>query len=401
MKTLGSYSISKSFSGIRISLLIYFLLSVGASLQISGSNWDIVWHGIGNIETFFTPPHSVIYSGVALAIGSIIWGFVQTANIIRQQKKGAMWFISVPLSLPFSLKLAAMGCILQLSAGPLDFWWHSQFGFDGLLSPPHSVLAVGMLMAALGALIGIYSHYSYLSNKINNTLSLLFSKLSLIVGFAVFLMVSVGVILMFTLPFSNGQYFDFNPNPYAALVAASIFIPFILGVCLFLAAKVSTCSTNNRISFILSPIVAVIMIIQSTTTITSNSYFAWLFPLYLLNILPAVVADILILSYLQKKKYEVMIPSSSSSSSYSSQSFSSNSEVANPKNNTTTIKLCLIASMIVSIFYTTLFFPWTVDVYGGYFKPPNTLRTEEFFVQLLIPVILPIAVPVSILSSMA
>jgi hypothetical protein len=151
----------------------------------------------------------------------------------------------------------------------------------------------------------------------------------------------------------------------------------------------------------LTSIIAVIMIIQSTTTITSNSYFAWLFPLYLLNILPAVVADILILSYLQKKKYEVMIPSSSSSSSYSSQSFSSNSEVANPKNNTTTIKLCLIASMIVSIFYTTLFFPWTVDVYGGYFKPPNTLRTEEFFVQLLIPVILPIAVPVSILSSMA
>jgi hypothetical protein len=60
----------------------------------------------------------------------------------------------------------------------------------------------------------------------------------------------------------------------------------------------------------------------------------------------------------------------------------------------------LIASIIVSTFYTTLFFPWTVDVYGGYFKPPNTLRTEEFFVQLLIPVILPIAVPVSILSSM-
>src|SRR5918995_728554 len=168
MKTLGSHSISKSFSGIRISLLIYFLLSVGVSLQISGSNWDIVWHGIGNVETFFTPPHSVIYSGVALAIGSIIWGFVQTANIIRQQKKDAM------------------GCILQLSAGPLDFWWHSQFGFDGLLSPPHSVLAVGMLMAALGALIGIYSHYSYQaksSNKINNTLHLLFSKLSLFVGF--------------------------------------------------------------------------------------------------------------------------------------------------------------------------------------------------------------------------
>jgi hypothetical protein len=111
-----------------------------------------------------------------------------------------------------------------------------------------------------------------------------------------------------------------------------------------------------------------------------------------------MVADILIYSYLQKKKNEISI---TSSSSYSSQSFSSNSKIANSNNNTTTIKLCLIASMIVSIFYATLFFPWTVDVYGGYFKPPNTLKTEEFFIQLLIPVILPIAVPVSILSSMA
>jgi hypothetical protein len=400
--TSGSHSAPKHSSAIRILSIIYFLISIGVALQISGSNWDIVWHGIGNVETFFTPPHSVIYSGVALAIGSVVvGGIIHTTKILQQKnissKKNIFRLLIV--SLPLSIKLAAIGCILQLTAGPFDFWWHNQFGFDGLLSPPHSVLATGMLMTALGALIGIYYHYRSQNN--NSTSSSIFSKLSLIVAFAVFLLVGVGIVLMFTLPFSKGQYFDFNPNPLAAVVAASTFIPFIIGLYLFVAAKISAFPTNNkRIPFMLTSIIAVIMIIQSTTTITSNSYFAWLFPLYLLNILPAVVADILILSYLQKKKYEVMIPSSSSSS-YSSQSFSSNSEVANPKNNTTTIKLCLIASMIVSIFYTTLFFPWTVDVYGGYFKPPNTLRTEQFFVQLLIPVILPIAVPVSILSSMA
>src|ERR687892_2540568 len=106
MKTLGSHSISKSFSGIRISLLIYFLLSIGVSLQISGSNWDIVWHGIGNVETFFTPPHSVIYSGVALAIGSIVAGIVLSAFKISQQKKYATWLILLPSSLPLPLKLA-------------------------------------------------------------------------------------------------------------------------------------------------------------------------------------------------------------------------------------------------------------------------------------------------------
>jgi hypothetical protein len=103
MKSLGSSSVLKFPSAIRISLPIYFLLSVGLSLQISGSNWDIVWHGVGNVETFFTPPHLVIYSGVALAAGSIIVGSVQTAFAIRQKKKDAMWFISVPLSFPFPL----------------------------------------------------------------------------------------------------------------------------------------------------------------------------------------------------------------------------------------------------------------------------------------------------------
>ena len=215
MKTSGSHSRGKYSSAIRISPIIYLMISIGVSLQIGGSNWDIVWHGVGNVETFFTPPHSVIYSGVALAIGSVIGGIIQAAFTIRQQKKDVTWFVLFPSSLPLSLKLAAIGCILQLSAGPFDFLWHTQFGFDGLLSPPHSVLAVGMLTTALGALIGIYSHCSnHNGSKINNTSSpSLFSKLSLIVGFAVFLMVAVGMILMFTLPFSKGQYFDFNPYP--------------------------------------------------------------------------------------------------------------------------------------------------------------------------------------------
>jgi hypothetical protein len=387
MKTSGSHSSGKYSSAIRISPIIYFLISIGVSLQISGSNWDIVWHGVGNVETFFTPPHSVIYSGVVLAIGSVIGGTIQAAFRIRQQKNDATWFVLllVPSSLPLSLKIAAIGCILQLTAGPFDFLWHSLFGFDGLLSPPHSVLAIGMLTTALGALIGIYGHYSNHSSKINNasSLSSLFSKLSLIVGFAVFLMVAVGTVLMFTLPFSKGQYFDFNPNPLAALVAASVSIPFILGICLFIAARISSTPTSNRIPFIFTSIVAVIMTIQSITTITSNSYFAWLFPVYLLNIIPALVADILIFRYSQKKKTDSLL----------------SSRVGNAINNKLN-KWYMIATVIISIFYITLFFPWTIDVFGGYFEPPSSLRTEQFFVQLLIPTILPSVVPVSIVSSL-
>lgn len=344
---------------------VYIAISIGVALQISGSNWDIIWHGIGNVESFFTPPHLVIYSGVALAIGSIILGIILFS--IFQEKKGSgsispFYFLRLSI-IPFPLKLAVIGSLLQLTAGPFDFWWHNQFGFDGLLSPPHSVLASGMLMAALGALIGIYT-----IKQNNNTLS--FLKVCLAIAFAVFLMVAVGMVLMFTLPFSKGQYFDFNPDPLAAMAAASIVIPFLIGLCLFSAARVTS------MPFIFTSITAVIMLIQSTTTIISNSYFVDLFPFYLLNIFPAVLADIL-LQYRKGKGISLLSASNTSVKRYS------------------------IASIIVPLFFTTLFFPWSVDIYGGFFKPSDNIRTEQFFIQLLIPLIIPIVIPLSAVSSMA
>jgi hypothetical protein len=361
----SNYRIALSRGVSTYLVLVYLAISIGVALQISGSNWDIIWHGIGNVESFFTPPHSVIYSGVALAIGSIILAIFLFS--VLEQKKGSrsispLYFLRLS-TIPFSLKLAVIGSLLQLTAGPFDFWWHNQFGFDGLLSPPHSVLASGMLMVALGALIGIYT-----LKRDNNTL--FFSKVCLAIAFAVFLMVAVGMVLMFTLPFSKGQYFDFNPDPLAAVAAASIVIPFLIGLCLFSAARVTS------MPFIFTSITAIIMLIQSTTTIISNSYFVGIFPFYLLNIFPAMLADII----LQYRRGEgiTLIPTSN-----------------------TTVKRYLIASIIVPLFFTTLFFPWSVDVYGGFFKPSDNIRTEKFFIQLLMPLIIPIVIPLSAVSSMA
>jgi hypothetical protein len=101
-----------------------------------------------------------------------------------------------------------------------------------------------------------------------------------------------------------------------------------------------------------------------------------------LNIIPALIADIMIFRYSQKKPESLL---------------------SSKMDNAIDIKAkkwYLIATIIVSIFYITLFFPWTIDVFGGYFEPPSSLRTEQFFVQLLIPTILPSVIPVSIVSSL-
>jgi hypothetical protein len=365
------YSQTKIKSPV-ISLLIYFLISIGVSLEIGGANWDIVWHGSKNVESFLTPPHAVIYTGVALTIASIIFRLILFSIVAVNETN---WKLSVSnilksqLIFPFSLKISIVGAILQLTAGPFDFWWHNTFGFDGLLSPPHSVLAIGMLLVGLGALTGIYKQCK------TNSFSSHAGRICIAISFGVFLMVAVGLILMFTLPFSKGQYFNFNPEPFAAIFAAIVVIPFVMSLCLF------SISSSTKIPFIFTSIVATIIAIQATATIISNSYFMGIFPFYILNILPAIVLDIILLKYRNHKNNN------------------GNGNNAASAAIIHTDKRYLVASMLVSLFFITLFFPWTVDVFGGFFKPSNEVRTEQFLLQILFPVILPIVIPIALLSS--
>ena len=59
---------------------------------------------------------------------------------------------------------------MLISAGPLDFAWHTAFGLDGLLSPPHAVLTMGMVLCSIGAFLGLISKnnsYNKMGTKTN------------------------------------------------------------------------------------------------------------------------------------------------------------------------------------------------------------------------------------------
>ena len=50
--------------------------------------------------------------------------------------------------------MAAWGGVAMLTSAPFDDWWHNAYGLDvKILSPPHMVLAAGMIAVHLGALI--------------------------------------------------------------------------------------------------------------------------------------------------------------------------------------------------------------------------------------------------------
>src|SRR5688572_25529132 len=138
------------------------LVSIGILLAESAGSWDITNHLLNKPETFFSPPHVILYSGIALSLvgASIMFLYWRSYSIytsaIKEQKK---------LTMNLSIKLVISGVSMLILAGPLDFFWHSAFGLDGLLSPPHLTLTIGMLAGSIGALIGITS-YIVMNNSI-------------------------------------------------------------------------------------------------------------------------------------------------------------------------------------------------------------------------------------------
>jgi hypothetical protein len=216
------------------------------------------------------------------------------------------------------------------------------------------------------------------------------------VAYAVAWIVSVNTIFMFSLPYSKGQYFDFNPNPFAAIFIASISIPFVSGMIFYSAAN-----TLRDVRFRFTFITLTFMIIHSTATIISNNHFAILYPLYLFNIIPALTADILIsISLKRSQYYEKENNSVTEKREPRSVHYLLERQRVGSSNLLRNQRLVVFASAIVPVFFITLFFPWSVNAYKAFFAiDMNTFESIAVFNLLLWPFIIPFLIPVSILMS--
>jgi len=123
-------------------------LMAGLSLWLIAGLFLDGWahNSFHDIETFLTPWHAVLYSGLgasAVALG-IPW--------INNVQRGYRWDHALPKEYVISL----LGVLIFGVAGGLDFAWHSTFGFEidteALLSPPHLLLATGGLFIISGPL---------------------------------------------------------------------------------------------------------------------------------------------------------------------------------------------------------------------------------------------------------
>ena len=126
---------------------------VAATSAAIGVIWDISWHRSIGRDTFWTPAHLAIYVGGLLAGGSCAWLVLRTTFAGTPEERAAgvgFWGFRGPLG----AWLCIWGALAMLTSAPLDNWWHNAYGLDvKVLSPPHTLLALGMWAIQLGALL--------------------------------------------------------------------------------------------------------------------------------------------------------------------------------------------------------------------------------------------------------
>lgn len=136
-------------AGLSVAGWLFF---AAANMGLYGLLWDGGWHASWGRDTFFIPPHDLMYAGVTLALG--LAGFIVISSSLRARDTRLLQFLR--FQAPLGVWILFLGAFVMVLAAPFDDWYHNTFGRDdgsGLWSAPHAMGALGGLVGILGLLI--------------------------------------------------------------------------------------------------------------------------------------------------------------------------------------------------------------------------------------------------------
>ena len=339
------------------------IIVIGLIISFSGGSWDITFHILSQPESFFSYPHTLVYTGIFIVISTFLINIRK--NILENNPYKKVNY------------LILLGAILILAAGPFDFSWHLKFGLDGLLSPPHISLLTGWMLVGIGNLqiTNKLIDSIFLNNKrlrkrhqtdiaeINNqdrdkdehdnlnTINqpnylrvrkqTVLLKIQLILNVSFILLGLSGFIYFFSLPFSETQFYNYNPDPLVALLINCFGFPLLLSS--FFISILKNYPDFTEMILIVGSVYVIIMLF---TQIISNPFlleYSWF---YLLNVVPFVTIYFLNKKLLRKTFTKINITPLSQSQNLKYK----DKENKNPK-------IYIIYALILATFSFTICFP--------------------------------------------
>lgn len=218
-----------------------WLSAVAVTSAMIGIHWDISWHRSIGRDSFLTPAHVAIYlCGVLAGVccGYLILSTTFSNSPLRDVSVRVWGFRG-----PLGAFVAAWGGFVMLTSAPFDDWWHSAYGLDvKILSPPHVVLAIGILGVEAGLVLLIASERNRAEGRRRRMLDLLFIY-AVTMGLIALMAVSMEYYglpmqhsalfyeaVCVTVPFMLGLASAASQNRWAATEVAGINTAFMLGM---------------------------------------------------------------------------------------------------------------------------------------------------------------------------
>jgi hypothetical protein len=390
------------------------IIVIGLIISFSGGSWDITFHILSQPESFFSAPHSLVYTGILIVIGIFFINFRKNFSSENPTRKDNYVML--------------LGAGLILAAGPFDFSWHLKFGLDGLLSPPHITLLTGWLLVGLGNLritnklvylaiekngektlkgnsmdIRGTTHHRHSphvdakndyekSDTVNqaaavnlNNKSTTLLRYQLFLNLSFILMILSGFIYFFSLPFSETQYYNYNPDPLIAFFVYSLGFPILLS-CFFISILKNYPGFEEMVLLVGSFYVVIMLLTQ----IISNPFLLYYSWYYILNLIPFVVIYLLNKMQIRNK----------SLTKRNTLGKSDNSEARAVKKYTNK-KLYILYALILSVSSLTICFPLNTYILNeelyGYLVYQNLVF--KVFVQIFVDYFM-IIIPLSVMGGL-
>src|SRR3954468_24322133 len=137
----------------RIAAWHAYTAAFAAACVMIGVYWDISWHMSIGRDSFWTPAHLLIQAGGLIAGISSGYVALRTTFGGTEAERAAtvsFWGFRAPLG----AWICVWGCGAMLTSAPFDNWWHNAYGLDvQIISPPHTILAIGIFSIVIGALL--------------------------------------------------------------------------------------------------------------------------------------------------------------------------------------------------------------------------------------------------------
>lgn len=139
----------------RFRLACAWITTVFWFLLVLGTAWDIQWHSDVGPDRFWTAPHTMMYTGVAVGGLVSLYVVLRTTLHYRRGAAGVSDANTTPwlgiFRAPVGFVVSGLGVVGFLLNGGFDEFWHGIYGFDVTIwSPPH----VGLIISANFGILG-------------------------------------------------------------------------------------------------------------------------------------------------------------------------------------------------------------------------------------------------------